>query len=94
MSEDQNELKVERYLKVDSRTSSKLMFNNLFVKQFPTPNFSDTDLIVRYFYPLMHIFLKELFSPYGEITSVIVMRKENGHSLGFGFVCFKNPEDA
>mmetsp|Transcript_1252 Transcript_1252/g.2642 ORF Transcript_1252/g.2642 Transcript_1252/m.2642 type:complete len:610 (-) Transcript_1252:934-2763(-) len=38
--------------------------------------------------------LKELFSPFGEITSVRVMRDEGGKSRGFGFVCFAKQEDA
>ncbi|CCD24269.1 polyadenylate-binding protein NDAI_0C06100 [Naumovozyma dairenensis CBS 421] len=38
--------------------------------------------------------LKEEFAPYGNITSVRVMRTENGKSRGFGFVCFSTPEEA
>lgn len=38
--------------------------------------------------------LKEEFSPYGTITSVIVMKDETGKSKGFGFVCFSTPEEA
>ncbi|CCE89467.1 polyadenylate-binding protein TDEL_0A01350 [Torulaspora delbrueckii] len=38
--------------------------------------------------------LEEEFAPYGTITSVKVMRSENGKSKGFGFVCFSTPEEA
>lgn len=38
--------------------------------------------------------LKEEFAPYGNITSVIVMKDESGKSKGFGFVCFSTPEEA
>jgi polyadenylate-binding protein len=72
---------VQRYLKSDQRGTSKKLFNNLFVKQFPRPDFTDEDL-------------KKLFEPYGEIISAIVMRNQGGFSLGFGFVCFKYPESA
>lgn len=56
-------------------------FNNLYVKNFPQPNFEDGEL-------------HELFSKYGEISSAIIMRDENGNSKGFGFVCFKEHEAA
>lgn len=75
-------LHVQRYLKSDQRGSNpQKLFNNLFVKQFPTPDFTDEDL-------------KRLFESYGEILSAIVMRNEGGYSLGFGFVCFKSPDSA
>ena len=39
--------------------------------------------------------LKELFAPYGEITdAVVIMDRETQRSKGFGFVTFKNSEDA
>lgn len=39
--------------------------------------------------------LKELFSSYGEITeAVVIMDRDTQKSKGFGFVTFKNPEDA
>jgi polyadenylate-binding protein len=38
--------------------------------------------------------LRELFQPFGETTSVVVMRDDKGVSRGFGFVCYTNPDDA
>lgn len=38
--------------------------------------------------------LEKLFSKFGEITSSAVMIDSDGKSKGFGFVAFKNPEDA
>lgn len=35
-----------------------------------------------------------MFAPYGEILSAVVMRNQGGFSLGFGFVCFKEPQSA
>ena len=35
-----------------------------------------------------------MFVPYGEILSTVVMRNKGSFSLGFGFVCFKDPESA
>jgi polyadenylate-binding protein len=37
---------------------------------------------------------KEIFAPFGTITSARLMRDENGVSRGFGFVCFSSPEEA
>jgi RNA recognition motif-containing protein len=56
-------------------------FNNLYVKNFPRPEFTDDDL-------------RELFFKYGEIVSAVVMKDGEGKSKGFGFVCFKEPGDA
>jgi len=38
--------------------------------------------------------LETVFSKYGKITSVVIMRKEDGISKGFGFVNFEDHEDA
>ncbi|GFQ04091.1 polyadenylate-binding protein 2 [Phtheirospermum japonicum] len=38
--------------------------------------------------------LKTTFAPFGSITSVVVMRDENGNSKCFGFVSFEKEEDA
>lgn len=37
---------------------------------------------------------RDLFSPFGTITSARVMRGEDGASRGFGFVCYSTPEEA
>ncbi|KAL0374978.1 UNVERIFIED_CONTAM: Polyadenylate-binding protein 7 [Sesamum radiatum] len=38
--------------------------------------------------------LKEKFSEYGKILSLVISKDENGASRGFGFVNFENPDDA
>jgi cold-inducible RNA-binding protein len=39
--------------------------------------------------------LKELFTPYGEVTEAIIINdRESGRSKGFGFVTFATPESA
>lgn len=55
-------------------------FNNVFVKNFGEDMDDDR--------------LKKMFSEYGEITSHIVMKNDEGVSRGFGFVCFKEPKEA
>jgi polyadenylate-binding protein len=35
-----------------------------------------------------------LFAEHGEITSARIARDAKQRSKGFGFVCYKNPEDA
>jgi len=38
--------------------------------------------------------LRQIFAPYGTITSAKVVADEKGNSKGFGFVCFSAPEEA
>lgn len=38
--------------------------------------------------------LRKMFEPYGIITSLAIMRNEDGKSKGFGFVAFEEPEAA
>lgn len=38
--------------------------------------------------------LKELFEPFGTITSVASMTDDKGNCKGFGFVCFGSPDEA
>ncbi len=35
-----------------------------------------------------------MFRPYGEIESVAIPKDEKGEPKDFGYVCFKNPDDA
>jgi polyadenylate-binding protein len=56
------------------------IWTNVYVKNFGT-EYNDDDL-------------KQLFSPFGEITSLIIMKNQSGESRGFGFVNFKNHDDA
>jgi RNA recognition motif-containing protein len=54
--------------------------NNIYVKNLPLKYTSDD--------------LRNLFKTYGEIKSAVITRNDNGHSKGFGFVCFNNPAHA
>eukprot|EP00826_Nyctotherus_ovalis_P028641 TRINITY_DN225_c0_g1_i22.p1 TRINITY_DN225_c0_g1~~TRINITY_DN225_c0_g1_i22.p1 ORF type:complete len:421 (-),score=122.62 TRINITY_DN225_c0_g1_i22:478-1740(-) len=77
-----SKITVEHFLASGARTASFMKYNNLFVKNVPR-KFTDKDLI-------------GLFKPHGEIVSAVVI-KESPDALenkGFGFVCFKNAEDA
>lgn len=56
------------------------LFTNIYVKNFGE-DFNDEKL-------------KELFDPYGKITSYKVMTKEDGKSKGFGFVAYDTTEAA
>lgn len=37
---------------------------------------------------------REIFAPFGTITSARIMRNDDNVSRGFGFICFSNPEEA
>lgn len=66
----------------EARSSSINTYNNLFVKCIPK-KFTNEDL-------------KNLFAPNGEIISAVVIKDtaESKENKGFGFVCFKNIENA
>jgi len=56
------------------------IWTNVYVKNFG-PNFNEDEM-------------RQVFSVFGEITSPIIMRHPNGESKGFGFINFKNHDDA
>jgi polyadenylate-binding protein len=80
--------KAERLRDIRNRTESakaeqlgKYQGMNLYVKNIDD-TITDDDL-------------RELFAPFGTITSARIMREEDTHvSKGFGFVCYGNPEEA
>jgi polyadenylate-binding protein len=51
------------------------------VKNFPKPDFCSADL-------------RQLFEPYGAISSCTVMGEDTGALKNFGFVCFEDPKAA
>lgn len=69
---------VKRSDRVLSRANAK--YTNLYVKNL------DTDITEEA--------LWEKFSDFGKITSLIIMKNENGISRGFGFINFDSPDDA
>ncbi|KAG8258057.1 hypothetical protein J6590_036796 [Homalodisca vitripennis] len=56
------------------------LFTNVYIKNFGEEMTDET--------------LREMFEKYGHITSHKVMFKDDGKSLGFGFVAFEDPEAA
>ena len=64
---------------------TKFIKNNIYVKNFPKEDFTEDDL-------------KNIFSKYGEIISAMIVPdnsvKDKKLSKGFGFVCFKESQDA
>jgi polyadenylate-binding protein len=61
-----------------------LCSTNLYVKNFPTEEgceFTEGQL-------------RDLFIPFGELVSCVIMRDESGKSKQFGFVCFRQSQDA
>eukprot|EP00826_Nyctotherus_ovalis_P035665 TRINITY_DN3080_c0_g1_i5.p1 TRINITY_DN3080_c0_g1~~TRINITY_DN3080_c0_g1_i5.p1 ORF type:complete len:287 (+),score=56.14 TRINITY_DN3080_c0_g1_i5:622-1482(+) len=75
-------LVVEPFKSSGLRTASFMNYNNLFVKNVPK-RFSNKDIT-------------DLFAPYGEIVSAVVIKEhpDAPENKGFGFVCFKKAEDA
>ncbi|QCD83283.1 polyadenylate-binding protein 8-like [Vigna unguiculata] len=78
-SERENELK-QRFEQSMKEAADKYQGANLYVKNLDDSISDDK--------------LKELFSPFGTITSCKVMRDPNGVSRGSGFVAFSTPEEA
>ena len=97
-SEGKKELVVAEYEPKKSRSlQAQKCSANLYVKNFPKKvssagasasepaaspaEFDDNDLL-------------KLFKPFGEVQNAAVMKDAEGKSKGFGFVCFKNWQDA
>lgn len=78
-SERENELKL-KFEQTVKETVDKYQGVNLYVKNLDDSIGDDK--------------LRELFSPFGTITSCKVMRDPNGVSRGSGFVAFSSPEEA
>lgn len=84
--DDDKKLQVTEFLSKQDRngTMKPKCSTNLYIKNFPVKDageFGETDL-------------QELFSTFGEIASVAIMRDAENNSKGFGFVCFKEWQDA
>lgn len=77
---EREELLKREYMERCNYTNEQLKASNLFVNNL-SRSVDDNKL-------------KEHFSTCGQLTSVKVMRLDNGISKGFGFVRFSNPEDA
>ncbi|KAL8036285.1 hypothetical protein ABFS82_12G145900 [Erythranthe guttata] len=73
---------VGKFVKKNDRAAPSLeaKYTNLYVKNLDT-SFSEE-------------VLKEKFSEYGKIVSLVISKDGNGASRGFGFVNFENPDDA
>lgn len=78
-------LVVSEYLQKQDRVgSAPKCGTNLYVKNFPAKaagEFTEEDL-------------RMLFEEHGEIASVVIMRDDDGKSKGFGFICYKEWQDA
>jgi len=70
--------KQERENAADNESKEK--FSNVFVKNLPESTTEED--------------LSKVFGEFGQITSTVVMREEDGKSKCFGFVNFMNPDDA
>ncbi|CAA0842927.1 Polyadenylate-binding protein 7 [Striga hermonthica] len=73
---------VAKFMKKSDRAnlSYEEKYTNLYVKNLDA-SFSEEDL-------------REKFSKYGKVVSLVISKDENGASRGFGFVNFENPGDA
>ncbi|KAE8718377.1 Polyadenylate-binding protein 1-A [Hibiscus syriacus] len=74
-------LYVSKFVRKCERTpAEEEKFTNLYVKNLFDDMTEDS--------------LKEMFSKYGMISSVVIMKDDKGVSRGFGFVNFQSPDDA
>ncbi|KAM3287921.1 polyadenylate-binding protein 7 isoform X3 [Capsicum chacoense] len=76
------QLYVGKFVKKTDRVlpNSDAKYTNLYFKNL------DTDILEHH--------LRERFSKFGSISSLVISRDESGTSKGFGFVNFDNPDDA
>lgn len=82
--EDTNEKGEKEEKKVEAckyEKNRRPKFNNVYVKDFPAGTKMNLDEF------------KKLFSTVGEVASAIVQDDKDGN-IGFGFLCFKDPESA
>lgn len=61
-------------------TGENLKFTNLYVKNLAEDMTEDA--------------LHEMFSKFGKVCNVVIMKDGKGNSRGFGFVNFESPEEA
>mmetsp|Transcript_29926 Transcript_29926/g.22180 ORF Transcript_29926/g.22180 Transcript_29926/m.22180 type:complete len:99 (+) Transcript_29926:599-895(+) len=73
-------LEVNCHQKKDKREVVQQKFNNLFVKNFPRETTEEG--------------LRNMFVEFGEVESVSIPKDAEGKNKDFGYVCFKNPQDA
>ncbi|KAM1113743.1 hypothetical protein ACFX1Q_046435 [Malus domestica] len=75
-------LYVSKFVKKSERipAQDESKFTNLFVKNLDEHVTEDL--------------LREMFSQYGSVHSLVIMKDEKGKSKGFGFVNFESPEEA
>ena len=71
---------VDYFKKKEERYQPGVGYTNLYVKNLEQNVTEET--------------LRERFSEFGNITSLVISRDSDGISKGFGFVNFEKPEDA
>ncbi|XP_004246907.1 polyadenylate-binding protein 7 [Solanum lycopersicum] len=82
-----------------SAVGGKEMYVGKFVKKsdrvLPSPDEKYTNLFIKNLgLDISEEHLREKFSEFGKIISLIIAKDENGCSKGFGYVNFENPDDA
>ncbi|XP_059667528.1 polyadenylate-binding protein 7-like [Cornus florida] len=82
-----------------STVEGKQMYAGKFVKRsdrvLPSPDAKYTNLFIKNLdLDVTEELLKEKFSEFGKILSLVISKDENGASRGFGFVNFDSPDDA
>ncbi|XP_055811583.1 polyadenylate-binding protein 7-like [Solanum dulcamara] len=82
-----------------SVVGGKEMYVGKFVKKsdriLPSPDEKYTNLFIKNLgLDITEEHLREKFSEFGKIISLVITKDENGGSKGFGYVNFENPDDA